>query len=57
MIVVEWMPITLAESGWAGSFVNAGTWERILSGIFHDGCRLAVLLVLVLVLVLGSLLQ
>lgn len=57
MIVVECMRLTLIESGWAGSFMSAGTWNRILSGMFHDGCRLAVLLVLVLVLVLGSLLQ
>jgi hypothetical protein len=53
------MRLVLAESGWAGSFVSAGTWERILSEMFHDGCLVAVLLalVLVLVLVLGSLLQ
>lgn len=57
MIVVEWMRLTLAESGWRDSFISTGTWERILSEIFHDGCRLAVLRVLVLVLVLGSLLQ
>lgn len=57
MIVVEWMRLTLAKSGWADGFISAGTWERILSEMFHDGCRLAVLLVLVLVLVLGSLLQ
>lgn len=42
-----------------GSFISNGTWKRILPEMFHDGCRLAVLLVLVLVLVLvlGSLLQ
>jgi hypothetical protein len=53
------MRLTLAESGWAGSFISTGTWKRILPEMFHDGCRLAVLLVLVLVLVLvlGSLLQ
>lgn len=57
VIVVECMRLTLVESGWAGSFISVGTWECMLSEMFHDECRLAVLLVLVLVLVLGSLLQ